>query len=208
MTTLVPPADVEDRLRAALDAPADHAQILELPPVSYLMIDGLGPPEAPAFTDAVHAVYGLTYALRDALRTGGLAVAPILPLEALWRSSTGEVWRPEAPHEWNWTVMIGQPAGVSRDLVRTAREQARLRHRSPALDRARLETYEAGLVGQILHVGPYIAEWPTLAHLHAELRAEGYEAVGPHHEVYLDTPRRTPQERLRTILRCQVRRRT
>jgi hypothetical protein len=206
MTTLAPAADTPARLRAALDAPDDHAQILELPPASFLMIDGLGPPEASTFTDAVHAVYGLTYAIRDALRADGRHPDPVSPLEALWRSSTGEIWRPEAPHEWNWTVMIAQPPEVTRDQVKAARERARAKRRSPALDRARLEVFEEGLVGQILHIGPYIAEWPTLSRLLAELRAEGYEPVGPHHEIYLDTPRTTPEKRVRTILRHQVRR--
>ncbi len=206
MTTLAPAAKMPARLRAALDAPGDHAQVLDLPAASFLMVDGLGPPDAPAFTDAVHAVYGLTYAIRELLREGSLHSDPVGPLEALWRSSTGEVWRPEAPHEWNWTVMIVQPDEVTRDLVKAARERARAKRRSPALDRARLEVFEEGLVGQILHVGPYIAEWPTLSRLLAELREDGYEAVGPHHEIYLDTPRTTPEERIRTILRHQVRR--
>jgi hypothetical protein len=205
MTTLAPSVDALSRLRAALDAPEDHAQFVELPAVTYLMIDGLGPPETPAFTDAVHAVYGITYALRQGLRHDGLALDPIAPLEALWRSSTGEVWRPEAPHEWNWTVMIAQPAEVTRDRLRAAREQARARRRTPALDRARLEVFEEGLAGQILHVGPYIAEWPAQARLLSELHAAGYEPVGPHHEIYLETPRSTAEARLRTILRQQIR---
>lgn len=206
MTTLTPAADTLARRRAALDASADHAQILELPPSSFLMIDGLGPPETPAFTDAVHATYGLTYALRDLIREDGGHVDPIAPLEALWRSATGEVWRPEAPHEWNWTVMIAQPPEVTRNLVKAARERARAKRPSPALDRARLEVLDEGLVAQILHVGPYMDEWPTLSRLLSLLKAHGYEAVGPHHEIYLETPRTAPQTGIRTILRHQVRR--
>jgi hypothetical protein len=83
MTTHAPAADALSRARAALDAPADHCQVLELPPVSYLAIDGLGPPDAPAFTDAVHAVYGISYAVRDALRAEGATVEPLMPLEAI-----------------------------------------------------------------------------------------------------------------------------
>ncbi len=205
MTTLAPSADALSSLHAALDAATGHAQIVELPAVSYLMIDGLGPPQATAFTDAVHAVYGITYALREALRHAGSSIGAIAPLEALWRSSTGEAWRPEAPHEWNWTIMIAQPPEITRDLLRAAREQARARRRTPALDRARLEVFEEGLAGQILHIGPYLAEWPTQARMLSELRAGGYEPVGPHHEIYLETPRSTPEERLRTILRQQIR---
>ena len=176
MTTLATSMDALGRLRAALDAAPDHAQILELPPTSYLMIDGLGPPEAPAFTDAVHAIYGLTYALRDVLRNAGIAVEPLAPLEALWRSSTGELWRPEAPHEWNWTVMIAQPAEVTRDLLRTAREQARTKRRTPALDRARLEVLAEGPGGsdparRAVHRGVANADPPPVRAAGAGLRA-------------------------------------
>lgn len=205
MTTLATSPDALARARSALDAPTDHCVVLELPPVPYLMIDGLGPPETPAFTDAVRAVYGISYALREALRAEDVQLEPIMPLEALWRSASGEVWRPEAPHEWNWTVMVAQPEEVTRELLRSVREPARAKRHSPLVDRARLEPLDEGLVGQILHVGPYIAEWPTIARLHAEVRRDGYEPVGPHHEIYLDGPRDVPESRLRTILRQQIR---
>lgn len=206
MTTIAPIADSLAAARAALDAPTDHCQVVELPPISYLAIDGLGPPDAPAFTDAVHAVYGITYALRDLLRAEGVEIGPIMPLEAIWRSHSGEPWRPEAPHEWNWSLMIAQPAEVTRDHVRAVRETARAKRHSPAVDRARLELLDDGPVGQILHVGPYIAEWPTIARLHAELRCDGFEAIGPHHEIYLDNPRQVPEAEVRTIIRQRVRR--
>jgi hypothetical protein len=205
MTTIATSPDPLARARSALDAPTDHCVVLELPPVTYLMIDGLGAPETPAFTDAVRAVYGITYAFRDALRATGVPPEPIMPLEALWRSASGEAWRPEAPHEWNWTVMVAQPEAVTRDLLRSVREAARAKRHSPLVDRARLELLDEGLVAQILHVGPYIAEWPAIARLHAEVRSKGYEPVGPHHEIYLDSPREVPEARLRTILRQQIR---
>jgi hypothetical protein len=101
--------------------------------------------------------------------------------------------------------MIAQPDEVTRDLVRTVRERARAKRHSPAVDRARLELVDDGLVGQILHIGPYIAEWPTIARLHAELRCEGYVPIGPHHEIYLDNPREVSEGSLRTIIRQRVR---
>jgi GyrI-like small molecule binding domain len=51
---------------------------------------------------------------------------------------------------------------------------------------------------QIMHVGPYSEERPTIERLHAFITEEGYSRRGKHHEIYLGDPRRTAPERLRT----------
>ncbi|WP_375236561.1 GyrI-like domain-containing protein, partial [Microbacterium schleiferi] len=74
------------------------------------------------------------------------------------------------------------------------------------IDRVAARTIEEGLSLQILHVGSYDAETPTLRRLHAELMpAQDLTFNGPHHEVYLSDPRRVAPEKLRTILRQPVR---
>jgi hypothetical protein len=52
-----------------------------------------------------------------------------------------------------------------------------------------------------MHIGPYAAEEPTVARLHAYIEESGHLLQGKHHEIYLGDPRRTAPERLRTILR-------
>jgi hypothetical protein len=57
-----------------------------------------------------------------------------------------------------------------------------------------------------MHIGPYSAEAPTIARLHKEfLPANGLTENGHHHEIYLSDPRRTPTEKLRTVIRQPVR---
>jgi hypothetical protein len=56
----------------------------------------------------------------------------------------------------------------------------------------------------VLHVGPYSAEGPTIAALHAFIAAQGLELSGKHHEIYLGDPGRTAPEKLRTIIRQPV----
>lgn len=58
---------------------------------------------------------------------------------------------------------------------------------------------------QILHVGSYDDEAPTLERLHEQfLPAHRLVPTGRHHEIYLSDPRRTEPARLRTILRQAV----
>ena len=67
-------------------------------------------------------------------------------------------------------------------------------------------TLTEGRCLQILHIGSYDAETPTLHRLHHELMPQrGLTWNGLHHEIYLSDPRRTASERLRTILRQPVR---
>jgi hypothetical protein len=77
----------------------------------------------------------------------------------------------------------------------------------PALPKLRLEKYAEGLVVQIMHLGSYDDEAPTLARLHNQYLPEnGLLENGKHHEIYLSDPRRTAPERLKTVLRQPVKR--
>lgn len=40
--------------------------------------------------------------------------------------------------------------------------------------------------------------------LHEEAKKANYKVSGPQHEIYLNDARRTPQEKLQTIVRYQV----
>lgn len=57
---------------------------------------------------------------------------------------------------------------------------------------------------QILHVGPYDKEQPTINAMIALATESGLKLHGLHHEIYLSDPRRVAPERLRTILRHPV----
>ena len=60
---------------------------------------------------------------------------------------------------------------------------------------------------QVMHIGPYSAEGPTILGLHEFIRGSGRELRGKHHEIYLSDPRRAAPEKLRTIIRQPVGRR-
>lgn len=70
----------------------------------------------------------------------------------------------------------------------------------------RLESLNEGRSLQTLHIGSYDDEGPILAKLHNEVMpAQGVTFAGPHHEIYLSDARKTPPEKLKTILRQPVR---
>ncbi len=70
----------------------------------------------------------------------------------------------------------------------------------------RLGQHADGRCLSILHLGPFADEAAVLHRLHHEVMpARGLTFNGEHHEIYLSDPRRTPPEKLRTILRQPVR---
>jgi hypothetical protein len=73
--------------------------------------------------------------------------------------------------------------------------------------RAELTTWEYGDVAEVLHVGPYDREEPTIAKLKAFIKDCGYEIVGAHEEEYLKGPGLFSQgnpEKYLTIIRYRV----
>ena len=97
--------------------------------------------------------------------------------------------------------MILQPEFIGRKQVDAAFDEVRRKKNPAALDRVRLETLEEGAAAQILYMGPFSEEGPTIQRMHDFIHAAGKELRGKHHEIYLSDPRRTAPEKLKTILR-------
>lgn len=110
----------------------------------------------------------------------------------------------EAKGRWLWTLMIMQPEGVTPEVVEEARQDLARKKDPPALPRIRFEPYHAGLAVQIMYIGPYADEGPTIARMHAFIEDEGYRLNGKHHEIYLGDPRRTAPEKLKTVIRQPI----
>ena len=176
--------------------------LVDVPALGFLVIDGRGDPNtSQRFRNAVQALYAVSYAIKFALERSGAPARRVGPLECLW--TTRGSWTGDKS-SWAWTAMIGQPGAVTRDLVeRAASDVAGKRHLDLAGE-LRLRRFNEGRAAQVLHVGPYADEGPTIELLHAFIRERGLALRGRHHEIYLSDPRRTSQERLRTIIRQPV----
>jgi hypothetical protein len=184
---------------------AQQAALVTVPPLPYLMIDGQGDPNTTAaYQEALEALYAISYGLKFAVKRSEAVDHAVMPLEGLWWSEDPTAFATASREAWLWTAMILQPAYVTAERVAEAVEEVRRKKGLAACDRVRFETYDEGLAAQILHIGPYAEEGPTLERLHAYLQEQGYRPSGKHHEIYLNDPRRTAPERLRTILRQPV----
>jgi hypothetical protein len=185
-------------LRKTLDsyrAKVGELRVLDLPPRRYLMVDGRGDPNtAPAYADALAALYPVAYRVKFAAKAAGHDYV-VPPLEALWWADDPAAFTSRRDKtQWQWTVMLLVP-----DWVDDATVAAEL------VDPVRIETLAEGRCVQTLHVGSYDDEGPVLAELHERfIPGAGLAMTGRHHEIYLNDARRTAPERLRTILRQPV----
>ena len=100
--------------------------------------------------------------------------------------------------------MICQPHPLPEGALEAALAKCRAKEPNPALELLRLWTFEEGEAAQLLHLGPYSEEGPSLERLHAFITSSGLEFRGRHHEVYLGDPRRSAPEKLKTVLRHPV----
>lgn len=104
---------------------------------------------------------------------------------------------------WFWKSMIRQPDFISQEMLDEIKPQVKEK-KGPKVEEVILETFHEGLSAQMLHVGSYSEEGPTIEMLHDFIKENEYNMRGRHHEIYLSDPRRTAPERLRTILRQPI----
>lgn len=195
--------DVKRQRRDLYGARAGRFDLVEVPPLRFLMADGRGDPNtAEEYRTVVEALYSLSYTVRALAKAELGRTHTVGPLEGLWYADDLEVFTARDKGFWRWTMMIVQPGWITPGLASTAVDKISATKPHVAVDRVRFDEFAEGQSVQTLHVGPYDDEGPTIARMHEEiLPAHGLTASGDHHEIYLSDPRRVAPEKLRTILR-------
>jgi len=199
----MPKVDLKKELKELYLPSHREVVTVDVPPMDFLMVDGEGNPnDSEEFQDACEALYGMAYTIKFMLKkakTGDEFVVP--PLEGLWWADDMDAFLDGKKDSWKWTLMIMQPEWVTEAHVDDARAELARKKDPAALPRLRFETYGEGLSAQIMHIGPYSEERPTIARLHGYIHDGGHERRGRHHEIYIGDPRRTRPDKLRTVIR-------
>jgi hypothetical protein len=202
--------DFKKELQHLYNPSSRDFSVVEVPEMQFLMVDGHGDPNtAPAYQEAVEALYGVAYKLKFMSKQQLGKDYTVPPLEGLWWADDMETFTVRLDKSaWDWTMMIMQPDWITPEMFTQAVAEVQKSKGLPALSKMRLERYAEGLSLQIMHIGSYDDEAPTLERLHREfIPQNGYVEVGKHHEIYLGDPRKTAPEKLKTVLRQPVARR-
>jgi hypothetical protein len=194
--------------------PKTTPSIIDVPEMVFITVDGKGNPNTSEdYKTALEILYGLTYSIKMSKMSGAQPVDyfeyVVPPLEGLWwLSDSSEAWYSDKD-KYCWTSMIRQPDFVTAEVFDFAK--ATLAKKKPELDlsKARLIKFTEGLCAQAMHIGSYNDEPRTNAAINQFIADNGYVSdIGVsrrHHEIYLNDPRKTAPEKLKTILRHPVR---
>jgi len=198
--------DFKKVLKQLYGASPKEPVIVDVPTMNYLMIDGTGDPNtAPEYMDAIETLYPVAYGLKFMIKKGESAIDyVVMPLEGFWWTDNMSQFSAKNKAAWKWTMLIMQPEFVTENLFRQGLEQVVKTKNPPSAKKIRFESYNEGRSAQIMHIGPYSEEAPTIARLHDFIKEEGLRLMGKHHEIYLGDPRKTAPERLKTIIRQPV----
>ena len=174
-----------------------EVQVVDLPSHRYLSVSGIGAPDSKQFGEAVGHIYKLAYGIKFQFKELGMDFV-VPKMEGFWFVDGNKPFAEVAREEWCWEVMIPLPEFVHPVSVKTKIDELDLS------EIVNLKEQPAGTHVQMLHLGSYEQEDVTLEAIHGHIESNGYSFAGYHREIYLNDPRRTPEEKLKTIIRYQV----
>jgi hypothetical protein len=176
--------------------------LVDVPVMNFLMVDGEGDPNSSqSYQEAVEVLFGVSYTLKFMVKKGPLAIDyGVMPLEGLWWAEDMSAFTTGDKSNWKWTMMIMQPECITNEMVLIAMQDFGKKKNPTALPKLRFGTYEEGKAAQIMHIGPFTEEGPTVEKVHQYIDAIGKRS-GKHHEIYLTDIRKADPAKWKTIIR-------
>lgn len=198
--------DFKKKLKHLYWSSAKSVDVVEVPQMNFLMIDGQGDPNtSQAYQDGIGALYPLSYAIKFIAKKGDLGIDyGVLPLECLWWVDEMSSFSIEHKNDWKWTLMIMQPEFITPKIVQDAFEQIRSKKNPVALPLVRFDTFTENKAAQTMHIGPFSEEGPTVEKVHTFIDQNDLQRIGKHHEIYLSDIRKASPEKWKTIIRQPI----
>jgi hypothetical protein len=194
--------DLKKELKHLYQPSAKEVVQVEVPTFQFLMVDGEGDPNtSQEYAQAVEALFSVSYTAKFMVKKGVQEIDyAVMPLEGLWWADDMSAFSTNDKSKWKWTMMIMQPHFVANEVIEAAISEVKRKKDLPAIGKLRLEPFSEGLCAQVLHIGPFSEEGPTIERLHNFIDART-SRDGKHHEIYLSDIRRADPTKWKTILR-------
>jgi hypothetical protein len=164
-------------------APEQQPQIYNVPAQKMAVVYTTGDPTI-AGAQAVPALYASVSALIPQLKEQGIDFQ-LQTVRARWPNMYSS-----PRNQWTGVWGLAIP-----DVVDS------LPQKTPGIE-VKIEVWDYGEVAQILHIGSYATEGPTIQRLMDFIDESGYEVAGSHEEIYL-TPPNVPEQK--TIILYPIR---
>lgn len=204
----IPVLDFKKEYKSLFSPSAKEPEMVNVPAFKYIMVDGEGyPGTQESFGEKIAVLYGLAYTIRFALKKAvdDPLIFKVPPFSGLYCADDPEAFLDEnRKHEWKWTLAMMLPDRVTDEVLEEARAELIKKKNPPYANDVYFKIYEEGLCAQIMHIGPYSEEEPTIKKLHDFFMEKGYTFNGRHNEIYIGDPRKSKPEKLKTIIRQPV----
>jgi hypothetical protein len=194
--------DLKKELKHLYNPSPKEVVEVDVPTMNFLMIDGEGDPNtSQSYAEAIEALYAVSYAIKFMIKKGPQQIDyGVMPLEGLWWADDMSNFGTDDKSNWKWTMMIMQPEFIERETIDAAIEQVRVKKNPPALSKLRFDTLSEGKCAQIMHIGPFSEEGPTVARVHDYIDSRS-ERHDKHHEIYLSDIRKADPSKWKTVIR-------
>ncbi|HSX52954.1 MAG TPA: GyrI-like domain-containing protein [Patescibacteria group bacterium] len=197
--------DYKKELKQFYTAKVGKPIVLRVPEMNFIMIDGKGDPNTSQdYIDAIQTLYPVAYTIKFISKIKYGKDFGVMPLEGLWWTKNMADFSAENKSNWLWTAMIMQPDVVTEDLYNQAVLQVAEKKNPKSLDKLRFASYDEGRAAQVMYVGPYADEGPSIQELHKFIEEQGGkldDSNKHHHDIYLSDSRRVDPSKLKTIIR-------
>ncbi len=193
--------------------PKNKPEIITVPKMNYIAVRGKGNPndEDGAYKKALEVLYAVSYTLKMSYKSDykieGFFEYVVPPLEGFWWQDGFNGMDYSNKSELNWISVIRLPDFITKENFDWAVDAASKKKKIDC-SKAEFISIDEGLCVQIMHNGPYDDEPKTVKLMDDFIRENGYEndmnENRLHHEIYLSDPRKTVQEKLKTVIRHPI----
>jgi len=190
--------------------PKTKPEVIEVPQMKYFMLEGKGNPNDQEFSEAIEALYTVSYAVRMSHKSevtpDGYYEYTVFPLEGIW--DIEEEARGQDILDKNkliYTIMIRQPDFLTDELAQIIIEKTKDKKPNKLIEQIRYDSLNEGLNVQMMHIGKYDDE-PESFKLMEEFCYENdlVRIDKRHKELYISDFRKTAPDKLKTVLRFKV----
>lgn len=188
--------------------PKSKPEIINIPKILFVSIQGEGNPNGDDFSQAVEALYAFSYAVKMSYKSEKVPVGYyeyiVFPLEGEW--DLIDKAKPSTDKDnFKYKIMIRQPDFLNIELFNRFINDIKKKKSNPLFDKLQLEVIEEGLSCQMMHLGSYDDELESFKVMENYCTQNSYiRASKTHREIYLSDPRKTETSKLKTVLRFKV----
>ena len=193
--------------------PPKKPTIVDVPKMNYIAVRGQGNPneEDGEYKKAIELLYGIAFTIKMSYKgthkIEGYFQYVVPPLEGFWWQENVKGIDYAHKEEFQWIAVIRLPDFVTKEEFDWAVGEA-TKKKKEDFSKVEYFTYEEGMCVQCMHIGSYDEEPLTVEKMHAYMEEQGYELditeERLHHEIYLSDPRRTSEEKLKTVVRHPI----